>query len=161
MTAAETSINKIQSACDSLFALLAENDQKIHRRHSDAFDKRNEALLDSVWYALMELESLLHERINESTRIFITTISNIIESFIGQCNQLFECIRTACEYYFQSIGLTATADVTNDEDDSNSGFHGNVTIAWDHHMSIINKREETLQLLANKWLAKVIEQYEQ
>lgn len=166
MTAAGTTTCNIQYACDSLSTLLADNDEKIHRRHHDAFDKRNEAPLDSVWYALMELESMLHERINDSTKIFIATISNIIESFVGQCSQLFECTRTACEYYFQSIGQTAAAadddnDDGDDDDDNDSGSHGNGTITRDHHMSIIDIRMETVQLLANKWLAKVIDQYEQ
>lgn len=141
-------------ARNALSDLLASNDEKIHRRHHDALDERNGAPLDSVWYALMELEAMLHERIIDSTKIFIATISHIIESFVGQCSQLFECARTACEYYFQATGLTAAAA-------ANGGCDATGTMARDHHMRIIDMRMDAIQSLANKWLAKVIDQYEQ
>lgn len=147
---AATATGDTRLARNALSALLASNDEKIHRRHHDALDERNEAPLDSVWYALMELEAMLHERIIDSTKIFIATISHIIESFVGQCSQLFECARTACEYYFQSTGLTA----------ANGGCDATGTMARDHHMRIIDMRMDAIQSLANEWLAKVIDQYE-
>lgn len=118
-----------------------------HQCHS-GLDERYEAPLDSVWYALMEMETTLHERITESKTIFIATISQIIEIFIGKCNGLFGDIRAACEHYFQSIK-------------SANGHDTGETTTKVHHMNIIDMRMDNIQSMACKWLSKLIDQYEQ
>lgn len=122
--------------------------EKPQRQYHNVLDERYEAPLDSVWYALMELETTLHERITESKTIFIATISQIIENFIGKCSELFGCIQTASEYYFQSI---KSAD----------GHDTGEAITKVHHVSTIDMRMDKIQSLAYKWLSKVIDQYEQ
>lgn len=141
-------ISRTESVCNSLFVPLAKPDEKTNRQQHNLLDERYEARFDSIWYVLMELETTLHERITESKTIFFETISQIIENFIEKCSESFECMQTACENYFQSI---EPAD----------GHSNDETMAKDHHSSIIDRRMDKIQSLANKWLLKVIDQYEQ
>lgn len=141
-------ISRTESVGNSLFFPSAKPDEKTNRQQHNLLDERYEARFDSIWYALMELETTLHERITESKTIFIATISHIIENFIEKCSESFECMRTACENYFQTIEPV--------DGHSNDGI-----MTKDHHLSTIHMRMDQIQSLANKWLWKVIDQYEQ
>lgn len=131
-------------------SLNEQNCEKNHyHRHIDKIDEQYSATIDSIWYALMELETTLHERIIESKKIFDDTILRIIENFITKSNKLFDCIRLACDEYFR-----LNRHRNNNDSDT-------IAVTKDHHMNIINSRMDNIESQANKWLSKVMDKYEQ
>lgn len=150
-----------------------------HHHQHDTISEKFMLAIDNIWYSLMELETTLHERINETMIVFNVTIRQIIENFIDQCNECFDCIRSACVDYFRM-------SITVDDKDSHSDGHHHSNNQFglassfslkrkDHfqqhleqkrsmqtrHMNIINQRMDSLCSQAQKWLSEVMAKNEQ
>lgn len=145
-------INELVRNSNALDANLSDQRQSI-----DAISEKFMSAINCIWYELMELETALHERINESMIIFNDTIRGIIENFIAQSIERFDCIRSACVDHFQLN--------FNDDDDDNNVFGSVIMTATEssptNHINIINRRLDTLCCRAKKWLSEVMSQYEQ
>lgn len=158
---------------------LAHDSIEQHHQQHDTISEKFMLAIDNIWYSLMELETTLHERINETMIEFNETIREIIENFIDQCNERFDCIRSACVDYFRM-------SIADDDDDSHTHSHRHSNnqfglVSWlslkrkDHfeqhleqkrslqnrHMNIINQRMDSLCSQARKWLSEVIAKNEQ
>lgn len=149
-----------------------DNDNLLDQRHHiDAISEKFMLNIDSIWYALMELETTLHERINESMIIFNDTIRGIIENLIARSDEQFDCIRSACVEYFQLKNLndfgsamatkTSSSSSSSSLPSSPSSTIDMVRPTEAHHMNIINQRMDSLCCRAKKWLSEVMAKYEQ
>lgn len=124
-----------------LMAKSTDNDIATHRTHIDVISVHFTTAVDNIWYALIELETSLHERIRDSMNIFNGTVRTIIENFTDKSGQTFDIIRSACDAYFQS----------NDASDE---------MAKERHTYIINQKRDAMCSRANKWLSEVTNGYE-
>lgn len=125
-----------------LMAKSTDDDSTENRAHVDALSDNFEMAVDNIWYTLIELESSLHERIMDSTKLFNHTVRTIIENFNDKSNETFRSIRSASDAYFQS-----------NSDDLDNG------ITRQRHLTIINQKLDIMCNKANKWLIEVTEKY--
>ncbi|XP_031620281.1 uncharacterized protein LOC116338888 [Contarinia nasturtii] len=120
-----------------------------NRTHIDDISDNFALAIDNIWYTLIELETSLHERIIVSMKLFNDTIRTIIENFNDKSNETFH-IRSACDTYFQSYD-DGYNDANNDPNNKTT---------QKRHMNIIDQKLDLMCTRANKWLEKIIEQYE-
>lgn len=122
-----------------------DDDSMKNRNHINTISDKFATIVDNIWYALIELETSLHERIMNSMSIFINTIRTIIQNFNDKSNETFNSIRSACDAYFQSN--IDSVNKTIEEQRIN-------------HISIINHKHDVMCTRSNKWLSEIIEEYE-
>lgn len=152
--------------------------EQYHHQHDTISDKFMLAV-DNIWFSLMELETTLHERINETIIVFNVTIREIIENFIDHCNERFDCILSACADYFRmsfadddnerhnhshhhsinQFGLASSFSLKR-KDHFQQNFEQKRSMQ-NRHMNIINQRKDSLCYQARKWLSDTMAKNEQ
>lgn len=149
-------IEQAKSKYHTLAQIIQEGDGDSAENISEceSLHQKYEILIDNVWYSLMEKETTLHERIDESRESFSTNMTKIVDQFLKSVQQLFAVIRIACEEYFKMIAEKIQANEFDDEQ-----LDGFCVSDRSQHMAVIDRREDDLLFQAKKWLSTQLEKF--
>lgn len=105
------------------------------------------ATIDSLWYALMELETSMHERTMKSFEIFNNDIQSLTENLITQSVVAFDKIQSASDEHLSSINKEKRANTKNVETVNNND------------LNVINQTRDAMQSRAENWMTELTSKY--
>lgn len=95
---------KIEIANDTKRLMRRGDSSELFAHELDALKQHFDRITDSVWFNLIEIETLLHERINETRNVFAANIHRLIGSFLQTVRPIFEEIKIAGQEYYRLVG---------------------------------------------------------
>lgn len=119
----------------------------------DSFDQKYGETIDNVWFILMEIETTLHERIEETNAKFAEKIKTMLNDFLKKVEIIFDQIKTVCVEFFKMLNEKKV-------DKSNELYFNLIANSSNDNVSTIDRREDLLVTRAKKWLSELLQKYE-
>lgn len=134
--------------------LKEDEDDDIELELDDLKDQFDE-ITDGVWYTLNEMETLMHERIEEIRKIFSKNVREVIEGLLQSLRPIFEEIKIAGQEYY----LVITKKYEQNQQQStviDEAIKTDRTAHWETSQRI----QDDFFDCVSGWMVKMLDQYE-
>lgn len=121
----------------------------------DDLKERFDAITDSTWYTLNEMEALVHERIEDVRKTFSNNMNRIVDGFLHDLRPIFEEIKIAGQEYYRLVG--EKYDENKQKDNSiEKAINFDRNLHWETSLKI----QDYFFDCVNEWKIKTLEDYE-
>lgn len=124
---------------------------RFHVEQLEALERDYDVAVDEAWFVLMELETSLHERIQETSEKFASNLRQTMDTFMHRARSKFGQIKMACGEYLKFVAQKCA----DDELLINAVSHLRT-----HSTETIEQRKNTLVSRCSDWLTSLLAKYE-